>query len=136
MRPPIPPTCLALVLLTSGCDRLVSQATEKDAPWSYVEEAWGGMGVGKPVVSADGVTIPLELRLRPPKRFDSAICVRGADAHLKDGRIVVVLERGVFGPGSLTEYAVRLKLLPKGTYTVVYGDADAGYPVIGEVVVE
>jgi hypothetical protein len=125
-----------LVFLVSGCDRLVSEASERAAPWSYVEEAWGGIGVGKPVVSADGVTIPFDLGLRPPKRLDSAICVRDADARLKDGRIVVLLERGVCGPGSPTEHAVHLKRLPKGTYTVVYGDADAGYPVIGEVIVE
>lgn len=127
---------LLVTACSASCARVVSTATTTPASWSYVEEAWGGLALVSPTVASGTVSLPLETGIHPPKRFDSAICVCGASARTDGARIVVLLESCVCGPGSKRTLLVQMSKPTPGVYSVHYDDAAAGFPKIGELVVE
>jgi hypothetical protein len=140
----LPPAAILLALALVSCDRITMTLEPKPtgpATWSYVEKGWGGVALGTPTIAADRMDLPLRLGVHPAERVDSAICVRRVSGHVEKDRIVVRVYKRICrgGPGSKTaaegarDLTVHLgKPLP-GKYAVVYNDASAGFPKIGEV---
>jgi hypothetical protein len=79
----------------------------------------------------------LKLALHQRQRTDSGVCVRRVSARPEAGRIIVRFDKCICGPGSTLPYKYELEAHmtrpSPGKYVVVYDDADAGYPRIGEV---
>ncbi len=117
--------------------RAVTWVTTSPASWSDVEAAWGGVVLGDPTVQGDRVSLPLGLDLPKRQRTDSGYCVRRVSARPEAGRIIVRFDTCVCGPGTTSPYryalAARFARPSPGRYVVVYDDAGAGYPRIGEV---
>ncbi|HVT15579.1 MAG TPA: hypothetical protein VHQ90_05270 [Thermoanaerobaculia bacterium] len=120
----------------SGCADPVSQLTTKPASWAYVEDAWGGMALGKVITSDSHIALALTLGVHDVKRVDSGICVQGAAGTVRSSRLLVRLNRSVCGSGSMVNIIVRVAKPRPGIYAVVYDDEVARYPRLGEVRVE
>ena len=121
------------LLATVGCASAIPWVTSEPAPWSYVEDAWGGVRLGAVEVVSGDAFLLFELRAHEVKRIDSGICVRGASTRMDGGRIALRLDQSLCGPGSLTDYKAALPKLAAGTYDVVYDDEAAGFPALGRV---
>jgi|GEM_PF-2108826 len=140
----LPPAAILLALALASCDRISMTLEPKPtgpATWSYVEKGWGGVAVEKPTVEAGRVSLPLRLGVHPAERVDSAICIRRVTGRVEDGRIAVRIDKRICqgGPGSKTaaegaeDLTVHVAKPAPGKYAVVYDDASAGFPKIGEV---
>jgi hypothetical protein len=139
---PIALLAILLVAVTAllwehAIPRAVTWVTTTPAPWSYVEAAWGGVALGDPTVQGGRVSLPLKLDLHQRQRTDSAVCVRRVSARPEAGRIIVRFDKCICGPGTTSPYRCELEAHfarpSPGKYVVVYDDAGAGYPRIGEV---
>jgi len=134
------PTAILLALASVACNDPMSVTTTL-ATWSYVEKGWGGVALGSPTVEANRVSLPLNLGVHPPERIDSAICISRVSGHVENGRIAVRIYKRICkgGPGSKTaaegaeDLTVHVGKPAPGRYAVVYDDASAGFPKIGEV---
>lgn len=144
MRKGIPIALLAAILVAATLlpwkhvvARAVTWVTTSPASWSDVEAAWGGVVPGNPTVYGDRVSLPLGLELHKRQRTDSGYCVRRVSARPEAGRIIVRFDTCICGPGTTSPYryalAAHFARPSPGKYVVVYDDASAGYPRIGEV---
>jgi len=127
---------VVLAVLTGACrrnDAALLAPGGAPAPWSYVEDAWGGLAAGEPTIAAGTVTLPLLLGVHERKRVDSAICIKKISARVDGSRILVQLNQGICGEGSVTKYEATFPRPAAGTYPVAYDDLLAGHPKIGEV---
>ncbi len=137
----LPPAAILLALVSVSCNRAVPWATTSPAPWSYVERSWGGIAVGNPTMEAGQVALPFRLFVHPVERVDSAICVRRATGRVEEGRVLIRLDKSLCEAGHRPRTAeerandsvVHLGKPEPGKYAVVYDDASAGFPKIGEV---
>lgn len=114
---------------------MVSEITAEPATWGYVNDAWGGLEVGSPVVTAGQVDLPLTLMVHAVKQVDSGVCTDAIVARVDGTRVIIGLKRGVCGEGSLTDYTAHFSVPPAGRYDVVYDDAQAGFPSLGEITI-
>jgi hypothetical protein len=137
----LPLAALLLALASVSCNRAVVWASTTPAPWSYVERSWGGIAVGNPTMEADWVALPFSLFVHPVEHVDSAICVRRATGRVEEGRVLIRLDKSICEAGHRPRTAeerandsvVHLGRPAPGRYAVVYDDAGAGFPRIGEV---
>jgi hypothetical protein len=137
----LPPATLLLALVSASCNRAVVWVTTTPAPWSYVERSWGGIAVGNPTMEAGRVALPFSLFVHHVERVDSAICVRRATGRVEKGRVLIRLDKSICEAGHRPRTAeerandsvVHLGRPAPGRYAVVYDDAGAGFPRIGEV---
>jgi len=123
---------LAMALSVS-CDRVLVWGTTEPAPWSYVEDAWGGMAVSNATVTSDQVLVDFAFNQHAVKREDSAICVRRVVGQARASRIYVRVDRCLCGPGATKELRATFPKPRSGSYQVVYDDLSAKYPELGEV---
>jgi hypothetical protein len=121
------------LIATLGCARVVTAVTSEPPPWSYVEDGWGGVRLGAPEIVSGVASLPFTFHAHDVKRMDSGTCLHGASTRLDGPRIVLRLDKCVCGPGTLSDMRVALPVLTKGTYAVVYDDATAGFPLLGEI---
>jgi hypothetical protein len=135
------PAAILLVLVSVSCNRAVTWVTTSPAPWSYVEKSWGGIAVGNPTMEAGRVALPFRLFVHPVEHVDSAVCVRRAAGRVEGGRVLIRLDKSICEAGHRPRTAeerandsvVQLGRPAPGRYAVVYDDAGAGFPRIGEV---
>lgn len=120
-------TCLV------GCGWVVSKASAERASWSYVDDAWGGLAVDQLVGSPDNPTLRFKTKLHGAKRMDSAICVCGGSVRVQGQRLIVSLNRCLCDSATATSAELPLPRLASGSYSVVYDDESAGFPVVGRV---
>ncbi len=131
--------CSILALLClfglTGCNRLVTWASTKTAPWSYVEDGWGGTALESYLVESNQVNLKFKLLIHDVKRIDSGICSCGTSAKLQQNRILVRMKSCLCGPGADTHHVAIIRRPPPGQYLVVYDDPSANYPRIGEITI-
>jgi hypothetical protein len=125
----------AIVVLTAcvACDRAATRLTTESAPWSYVEDAWGGLGIAESKTVNNQVSLTFRLHVHESKRLDSAICTCGAGARLLADRILVRLDKCLCSDGASTQLIAVLPKPASGNYDVVYDDAAAGFPHIARL---
>jgi hypothetical protein len=132
---------LFLALALASCEQGMTLTSTVPATWAYVERNWGGVAVENPAVEAGRVSLPLRLGVHAAEGVDSAICVSRVAGRVDDGRIAVRVDKRICqgGPSSTTAaeaaegLTVHLAKPAPGKYVVVYDDASAGFPKIGEV---
>lgn len=137
----LPPAALLLALASVSCERALIWATTTPAPWSFVEKSWGGIAVGNPKMEAGRMTLPYRLFVHRVRDAQSGVCVCRATGRVEEGRVLIRLDKSLCegGPGSRTAKerangpVVHLGRPAPGRYVVVYDDAGAGFPKIGEV---
>ncbi|HEV7506173.1 MAG TPA: hypothetical protein VGS07_14785 [Thermoanaerobaculia bacterium] len=132
----LPPAAILLVLFSSSCQYAVTVASTTPAPWSYVEDAWGGIASENPTIESDRVALPVRLDLHSAKRIDSAICIRRVNGRVDAGRVFVRVDKCLCHSGTQGEgpdMVARFGKPAPGKYAVVYDDASAGFPKIGEI---
>lgn len=128
---------LAIVALVAffACERVSTRLTTESAPWSYVEDAWGGLAIAESRTAENQVSLTFRLRAHEPKRLDSAICLCGTSARVRAERIMVRLEKCLCGGGASAPLMAVLSKPPAGEYEVVYDDAAAGFPHVARITV-
>ncbi|HSS49560.1 MAG TPA: hypothetical protein VLX28_11510 [Thermoanaerobaculia bacterium] len=132
----LPPAAILLALVSSSCQDVVTVASTTPAPWSYVEDAWGGIAPENPAIESGRVALPVKLDLHPAKRLDSAICIRRVSGRVDEGRVFVRVDKCLCHSGTKGEgpdMVARFAKPAPGRYVVVYDDASAGFPKIGEI---
>jgi hypothetical protein len=118
---------LALAAVSTGCESFFSWVSEKDAPWTYVVEAWGGLGVGEPVVSGERIHLPLRLLDGKVTRIDSAVCIGNEVKTAVRGKAIALTLRRCLcnarcsAPPDLQAVFSRP---PPGEYEIVYQGPD------------
>jgi hypothetical protein len=103
------------------------------APWFYVEDAWGGLGIAESRTADNQLSITFRLGVHEPKRLDSAICTCGATARLVASRILVRLDKCLCNGGASAPLIAVLPKPTSGEYDVVYDDAAAGFPNVAHL---
>jgi hypothetical protein len=119
---------LALAVAANGCESLVSRASEEDASWKYVVEAWGGLSVGEPVVAGEKVHLPLKIQNGKVSRIDSAVCVGNEVKTAVRGKTIALTLTRCLCSSSCSAPAPDLQAdfsrpLP-GNYEIVYQGPD------------
>lgn len=127
---------LSCLLLAAGCASVATWASTERASWTYVDEAWGGVALIKPQVTADRVTLTFKLFVHEATRSDSAICLHRISTRWQGAELLVRFDKAVCGSSSDAPSLVVAIDPPKpGTYAVMYDDESVGYPILGELVV-
>ncbi len=126
------PAIVALVACVA-CDRAATRLSTERAPWSYVEDAWGGLGIAESRTANNQVSMTFRLRVHEPKRLDSAICTCGTTARVMADRILVRLDKCLCSGGASTRLIAVLPQPISGEYDVVYDDAAAGFPHVARL---
>ena len=116
-----------------ACDRAATRLSTEHAPWSYVEDAWGGLGIAESRTANNRVSLSFRLRVHEPKRLDSAICTCGPTARVVADRILARLDKCLCKAGASAPLIAVLPKPASGEYDVVYEDATAGFPHIARV---
>lgn len=122
--------------VVSGCDRAVTHLTTEKASWVYVVDAWGGVGIREPELTATEIRLPTGRTGRKSTLADSAICCCGGDARVDGRRILISLNRCVCSgrtPG--VPEAFTLPRPAPGMYEVAYDDESVGYPELRPAIV-
>jgi hypothetical protein len=130
------PAAILLALASVSCDRALTVASTTPAPWTYVEDAWGGIASGSPTIESDRMALPVRFDVHPVKRQDSAICIRRVNGRVDGGRVIVRVDKCLCSSGTTgkgPELIARFAKPVPGKYMVVYDDARAGFPKIGEI---
>jgi hypothetical protein len=129
-------TALAAVVWAqcAGCHRAVTLVTTERASWSYVEEAWGGLQVSDSAVEDGRLRLRLRSHVHAVTRVDSGICVRAVSARVDETRVLVRLDKAVCDPKGPPPPSNEVSIAspPAGTYAVLYDDAAAGFPRLGQ----
>ena len=125
---------LAALLPIAACNWTAATLSTEKAPWSYVEDAWGGVRLASHAISVKQLTVKLELGVHEVKRADSGICVRRVSARSEATSILVRFDRCLCSTGYTTnDYAASIPLPKPGRYVVAYDDEAAEFPKLGEV---
>jgi hypothetical protein len=124
---------LLLCLLSSllSCASLFSGLSKENVTWEYIQTKSTGLKLSPAQITDSEVIIPLQIS----PNFDSAICLSEPAAEVSGQRILMNLKKGLCSGEPLP--ALKLKLLkPKaGTYTLIYADPQAHYPILGQLVI-
>lgn len=124
---------VSLLLLTlSGCTSAIVWLSKEDASWSFIQTHCQGMQLGKIETSAGQVSIPIAAW----DRYDSGVCLYDARGRVTANRIEIVFRKGLCSGNALPGLLARFPKPPLGDYQIVYGDPDAGYPVVGSLHVD
>lgn len=132
----LPPAAILLALASVSCNRMVVWASTEPASWLYVDEAWGGIATENPAIESDRVALPIRFDVHAVKRVDSAICIRRVNGRVDEGRVIVGVDKCLCSSGTTgkgPELVARFVKPASGRYAVVYDDAGAGFPKIGEI---
>jgi hypothetical protein len=131
----LPRVSILFAFAAVSCNRAVTLASTTAAPWSYVEEAWGGIASEIPTVESGRMALPVRFAVHPVVRHDSAICIRRVNGRVEDGRVIVGVDKYICssGTGKGPDLVARFVKPAPGRYAVVYDDASAGFPKIGDI---
>ncbi len=137
----LPLAVIPLALASISCNRLMVWVSTKPASWSYVNDAWGGIAAENPTIESGQMALPVRFDVHAVTRVDSAICIRRVNGRVDEGRVIVGVDRCLCqsGPSSKTAEELARELVAHfskpapGRYTVVYDDASAGFPKIGDI---
>ena len=128
---PIRKSTIAFLLLallpTLSCTRLVVWYSKEKVTWSFIQEKCTVIKIGTIETTANHLSIPIDLH----DKFDSAICMYDATAHVSGQRIEISVKKGLCGGGAYVPLVARVSKPNSGDYQIVYSDPIAGYPIIG-----
>lgn len=121
-----------LIAMLFGCAHLVKGWK---ADWEYIDDSMGGMTVNAAVAGS-------KLRLDPTFRIhgieviNSGHCVRNIEADISEMQILMSVYIHVCNGHDASSDILEISLPREGVYSIVYDDAEAGFPVIGTAVID
>jgi len=104
------------------------------ADWEYIKDSMGGMAVNAEVAGS-------RLRLDPAFQIheieviNSGHCVQSIKSDVAEMQILMSVYIHVCNGRDTSSEILEMALPKEGVYSIVYDDAEAGFPVLGTAVI-
>lgn len=125
-------TIVILVVMVSGC---VHWFTGWKADWEYIKDSMGGMAVSAEVAGSQLRLNPM-FQLKEIEVMNSGHCVRSIESDIEAMQIRMSVYMHVCNGDDTSSEILEISVPREGVYSIVYDDAEAGFPVIGTVVID
>ncbi|BHH82766.1 hypothetical protein [Desulforhopalus sp. 52FAK] len=114
--------------------QVLTYLTTEDASWEYIDKSLGGMKAIAATKENETI-IKFEFVLHEISAMNSMHCIRDIQGKVKNEKILINLRYCMCNDWNSqnSSESVTIKQLKPGNYTIIYNDASAGHPELGNI---